>query len=187
MSNDENIEKLAYPINLLRKIGVTSDIGKELIKCLEAAIDLLDSKQQYVLLSHIRDNQSFRDIGYNIGLYPKRIISIHNTALGILRKQYPEVLMDDLYHLLYDDDGLLLTFRNDNRLDEEKYNKVKEIIIGFISLWKTKNVIPKKAFLMILELNDTLVGGSRFLNDEETIRVEDASIEIYSLLQDLWQ
>lgn len=187
MSNDENIEKLAYPINLLRKIGVTSDIGKELIKCLEAAIDLLDSKQQYVLLSHIRDNQTFKDIGYKFNLYPKRIISIHNTALGILRKQYPEVLMDDLYHLLYDDEGLLLTFRNDNRLDEEKYNKVKEIIIGFISIWKTKDVIPKKAFLMILDLDDTLVGGSRFLNDEETIRVEDASIEIYSLLQDLWQ
>lgn len=44
MSNDKSAEKTAYPINLLRKIGVTSDIGEELIKCLEAAIDLLDSK-----------------------------------------------------------------------------------------------------------------------------------------------
>lgn len=186
MSNDENIEKLAYPINLLRKIGVTSDIGKELIKCLEAAIDLLDSKQQYVLLSHIRDNQTFREIGYHFNVYPQRIISIHNTALGILRKQYPEVLMDDLYHLIYDNDGLLLSFRNDNRLDEEKYQKAKEIIIGFISMWKTKDVIPKKAFLMIMDLTNTLAGGSRFLNDEETIKVEDAYIELYTLLGDLY-
>ena len=187
MSNDKSTEKTAYPINLLRKIGVTSDIGEELIKCLETAIDLLDSMQKYVLLSHTRDNQTFKEIGYEINLYPKRIINIHNTALGSLRKLYPEILMDDLFHLLYDDDGLLLALRNDNRLDEEKYNKVKEIIIGFISIWKTKDVIPKKAFLMILDLDDTLVGGSRFLNDEETIKVEDASIEIYSLLQDLWQ
>ena len=186
MSNDKTEEKTVYPINLLRRLGVTTEIGEELEKCLETALDLLDHRQKYVILSHIRDKQTFREIGYHFNVYPQRIISIHNTALGILRKQYPEVLMDDLYHLIYDDDGLLLSFRNDNRLDEVKYKKAKEIIIGFISMWKTKDVIPKKAFLMIMDLTNTLAGGSRFLNDEEIIKVEDAYIELYTLLGDLY-
>lgn len=38
-----------------------------------------------------------------------------------------------------------------------------------------------------IELLDCLVGGSRFLNEDEAIRVEDASIEIKDIINELYE
>ena len=41
--------------------------------------------------------------------------------------------------------------------------------------------------LAIVELIECLVGGSRFLNEAEAIKVEDASIEIKDILNELYE
>mgnify|MGYP007130638779 CR=1 FL=1 len=53
--------------------------------------------------------------------------------------------------------------------------------------WKEENQISKKAMLAIVELIECLVGGSRFLNEAEAIKVEDASIEIKDILNELYE
>lgn len=41
--------------------------------------------------------------------------------------------------------------------------------------------------LAIVELIECLVGSSRFLNEEEALRVEDASIEVKDILNELYE
>ena len=40
--------------------------------------------------------------------------------------------------------------------------------------------------LAIVDLMKDLVGGNRFLSEEESIRLEDASLEIYEMLISLY-
>ena len=41
--------------------------------------------------------------------------------------------------------------------------------------------------LAIIELLDYLVGGERFLREDEAIRVEDASLEIIDIINELYE
>ena len=58
-------------------------------------------------------------------------------------------------------------------------------LICFVEKWKEQDFVPKKAFLALLDLVDQLAGGSRFLDYEEAIKVEDASIEIQGIIHAL--
>lgn len=53
--------------------------------------------------------------------------------------------------------------------------------------WKKQQTISKKAMMAIIELLDCLVGGSRFLNQDEARRVEDASLEIKDIINELYE
>ena len=96
-------------------------------------------------------------------------------------------MIDKFYELIVGENGFILTMRCDNRFDEEKYVEIKNILKILVSDWKEKKEISKKAFLAIVELMECLVGGSRFLSEDEAIRVEDASIEIKDIINALYQ
>lgn len=96
-------------------------------------------------------------------------------------------MIDKFYELIVGENGFILTLRCDNRFDEEKYVEIKNILKILVSDWKEKKEISKKAFLAIVELMECLVGGSRFLSEDEAIRVEDASIEIKDIINALYQ
>lgn len=96
-------------------------------------------------------------------------------------------MIDKFYELIVGNDGLILALRCDNRFDEEKYVEIKNILKILVSDWKEKKEISKKAFLAIVELMECLVGGSRFLSEDEAIRVEDACIEIKDIINTLYQ
>lgn len=96
-------------------------------------------------------------------------------------------MIDKFYELIVGNDGLILALRCDNRFDEEKYVEIKNILKILVSDWKEKKEISKKAFLAIVELMECLVGGSRFLSEDEAIRVEDAGIEIKDIINALYQ
>ena len=96
-------------------------------------------------------------------------------------------MIDELFEMITGEQGLVITLSCKNRLDEKKYLDIKEMICGLVSEWKQQQTIPKKAMLGIIELLECLVGGSRFLSEDEAIKVEDDSIEIKDILNELYE
>ena len=96
-------------------------------------------------------------------------------------------MIDELFELIVGKDGFIVTLRCDNKFDEEKYTEIISKLCILISDWKEENQISKKAMLAIVELIECLTGGSRFLNEAEAIKVEDASIEIKDILNELYE
>ncbi len=96
-------------------------------------------------------------------------------------------MVDELFELIAGEGGFIVTFRCDNKFDEEKYIDIKNKLCLLVSAWKEEHQISKKAMLAIVELIECLVGGSRFLSEGETLRVEDASIEIKDIINELYE
>lgn len=96
-------------------------------------------------------------------------------------------MLEKLYELVMGEEGVIVTLRCENRFDEEKYNDIKAILCDMVEDWKSKELVPKKAMLIMVELIECLVGGSRFLSYETAITVEDASIEIKDILNKLYE
>lgn len=96
-------------------------------------------------------------------------------------------MIDELFELIVGEEGFIVTLRCDNEFDEEKYTDIKKKLCILVSDWKEENQIPKKAMLAIVELIECLVGGSRFLSEAESIRIEDASIEIKDIINELYE
>lgn len=96
-------------------------------------------------------------------------------------------MVDELYELIVGENGLLVTLRCHNRLDEEKFTDIKNHLSALVLEWKEQQAIPKKAMLAIIELVDALAGGSRFLDSKEAIKVEDASLEVRDIISDLYE
>ena len=96
-------------------------------------------------------------------------------------------MVDELFELIAGEDGFIVNLRCDNKFDEEKYIDIKNKLCVLVSAWKEEHQISKKAMLAIVELIECLVGGSRFLCEEEALRVEDASIEIKDIINELYE
>lgn len=95
-------------------------------------------------------------------------------------------MIDELCELIQGEDGLLVELRMDLVFNEEKYQRIVELLDKLIAEWRRVDAIPKKAVLAIVDLMKDLVGGNRFLSEEESIRLEDASLEIYEMLISLY-
>lgn len=96
-------------------------------------------------------------------------------------------MIDTLFELVTGETGFIVTLRCENKFDEENYANIKKLLSLLVSNWKEDNKIPKKAVLAIIELLECLVGGSRFLSEAESIKVEDASIEIKDIINGLYE
>lgn len=96
-------------------------------------------------------------------------------------------MIDELFELIVGEEGLIVTLRCDNKFNEEKYFEIKQKLEILIFEWKKQQAIPKKAMLAIVELIECLAGGSRFWEEEEMIKVEDASIEIKEIVNELYE
>lgn len=96
-------------------------------------------------------------------------------------------MTEKLFQLILGEDGFIVSLRCNNKFDEEKYCDIKNILLTLVSEWQHQEAIPKKAMLAISELVECLVGGNRFLDENEAIRVEDASIEIRDIINNLYE
>lgn len=96
-------------------------------------------------------------------------------------------MVDELFELVVGEEGFVIELRCDNQFNEEKYSDIKNMLCILVLDWKRQQTISKKAMMAIIELLDCLVGGSRFLNEDEAIRVEDASIEIKDIINELYK
>lgn len=94
---------------------------------------------------------------------------------------------DKLFEMITGEEGFIVTLRCDNKFDEEKYNDIKKMLKMIILTCKQEGQISTKSMLAIVELVDCLVGGSRFFDDKEAIKVEDASIEVKDIINELYE
>lgn len=95
-------------------------------------------------------------------------------------------MIDDLYDLVLSDNGFLSKLRCQNEFDEQIYLNIKSMLQHLVDEWKTTESIPPKALLIIIELIDFLSGGSKFLNEKDKIKVEDANLEIKDIIYSLY-
>lgn len=96
-------------------------------------------------------------------------------------------MINELFELIVGEEGLIVTLRCDNKFDEAKYGEIKAKLCTLVDEWKEQNEIPKKAMLAIVELIECLARSSRFLSEADVIRVEDASIEVKDILNELYE
>lgn len=95
-------------------------------------------------------------------------------------------MVDELYELVLGEHGFVFELRCHNTFNNDKYFRIKNILNSLIIEWQQYDSIPKKAMLAIVELMFFIVGGNRFLSDDDRIKLEDASIEIYELICGLY-
>ena len=87
--------------------------------------------------------------------------------------------------LIYQENGFVEKLRCENKFDEEDYNKIKERLKIKVIEWKKTGCVPNDEVVAIMSLVDQLVGGSRFFDEKTAIKVEDASLEIQDIIEDL--
>ena len=95
-------------------------------------------------------------------------------------------MVDDLYDLVLGENGFLGKLRCKNEYDEIKYSKIKQTMKNLVNQWKVMDSVPKKGFLTIIELVEFLARSSNFLSKEDSIKTEDASIEIKDIINELY-
>jgi hypothetical protein len=95
-------------------------------------------------------------------------------------------MIERLWNLVQEEDGFLVKLRCKNEFDEKMYSEIKEITEKLVEEWKKQESIPKKGFLILIELIEFLSRGSNFLSEKDAIRVEDAELEIKDIINDLY-
>lgn len=82
-------------------------------------------------------------------------------------------------------DNFLIKLRTENTFSTADYEKLKSVLINKVAEWKSAGSVPVKDVLDIVFLIDQLAGGSRFFDEETTIKVEDACLEIENIIENL--
>lgn len=96
-------------------------------------------------------------------------------------------LAERLHDLVVSEDGLLVTLRCENYFDDIKYIEIKNILKELVPLWKVNNCVSISGLLAVVNLIEQIAGGNRYLSDEDSIKLEDACIEIMNILGDLYK
>lgn len=109
----------------------------------------------------------------------------HSFENGICIKGYYLNMIDELYDLVLSENGLAVEIKYNNFFDEEKYNRIKYVLIELVEEWKIIKEIPPKAVIAIIELTSSLASDCRFLDNREALKVVDAEKEIKKLLNEM--
>ncbi|MBO5318197.1 MAG: hypothetical protein J6B01_00125 [Ruminococcus sp.] len=96
-------------------------------------------------------------------------------------------LTEKLHDLVVNEDGLLVTLRCENYFDDKKYIEIKNILKKLVPLWKANNCVSISGLLSVVNLIEYIAGGNRYLSDEDSIKLEDACIEIMDILGELYK
>lgn len=94
--------------------------------------------------------------------------------------------INEFFELIVGEDGFISTLRCDNIFDERMYSNIKSKLSNFVLEWKKQELVPKKAMMAIVELTEYLARGSNFLSENEAIRLENASLEIKDIINELY-
>ena len=78
-----------------------------------------------------------------------------------------------------------MKMRCENEFDPSCYYNIKVELQEKIIEWNRKGCVPKGDVVAISSLIEQLVGGSRFFDEDTAIKVEDASIEIMDMINQL--
>lgn len=81
--------------------------------------------------------------------------------------------------------GFLGKLRMGDGLDEEKYNVTCEIMKDLILEYKEKDVVPKKAAELFIDLYHSMISFIEWHNEEEVEKILQAAVNINELIGEL--
>lgn len=90
--------------------------------------------------------------------------------------------MIEIREMIYE---LITKMRCDNEFDTNKYIQIKDKLKIKIVEWKKLGCVPNEEVVAIMSLVEQLVGGSRFFDEKTAIKVEDASLEVIEIINEL--
>lgn len=79
----------------------------------------------------------------------------------------------------------MVTLRSRNTFNDILYDEIYSGLEILVEDWKSKEDIPKQAFISCIYLIDFLAGGSRFYSEEVAEKAEDACNAVNELLEQL--
>lgn len=91
-------------------------------------------------------------------------------------------IVNKLYELIIGEDGFLVRLRCENQFPNDMYMRIIDIIKTLVNIWSHQEEIPRKGFIAICYLMAELSGGNRFLSESDSLKVEDAYIEVMEIL-----
>lgn len=83
------------------------------------------------------------------------------------------------------ENGLLVELRCNSTFNEQIFTDVTDYLNKHLSEWKANGSIPVADAVALFNLIDELAGGSKFLNEETALRIEDAALEIQEIISEL--
>ncbi|HEX9059663.1 MAG TPA: hypothetical protein VF941_05760 [Clostridia bacterium] len=92
--------------------------------------------------------------------------------------------LDLLQDLILGEDGFLIKLRMGDGLDEEKYNATCEIIKEITVEWREKDVIPKKAAILFVDLYRSMISFAKWNGEKEEEKIIEAAINISGLIRE---
>lgn len=81
--------------------------------------------------------------------------------------------------------NFLTEIRTDNRFNNELWEQILSNVNCSIKLWKDSGAVPKDIVPYFLDLVSFLSGGSRFVDEDTLIKMEEADIRIREIFYDL--
>jgi len=81
--------------------------------------------------------------------------------------------------------SLLVELRNDCIWNENLWLKIVKEITSSIEVWNKTGNVPKTILPYFIDLAEDLAGGNRFIDYDTAIKVEDASIQLQELFNEL--
>lgn len=96
-------------------------------------------------------------------------------------------LSEKLHELIItSENSILVLLRCENYFDDEKFAEIRELLKKLIPLWKQNGCVSIMGFLAVVNLIEQFSGGNRFLSESDSIKMEDAGLEIMDMLADLY-
>lgn len=96
-------------------------------------------------------------------------------------------LSEKLHELITSENSILVILRCENYFDDEKFSEIRELLEKLIPIWKQNDCISRLGFLAVVNLIEQLSGGNRFLSETDSVKMEDAGLEIMDMLADLYK
>ncbi|MBQ3565573.1 MAG: hypothetical protein IJA12_00175 [Oscillospiraceae bacterium] len=93
--------------------------------------------------------------------------------------------MSVLSDLINNENGFLVKLRCESKFDMDDYNEIKKLLISNSIEWKNSGCVPVEDVVAIMSVIEQLAGGSHFFNEDTSLKVEDACIEISGIVNDL--
>lgn len=92
--------------------------------------------------------------------------------------------MEFLEQLLIGEDGMLLSLRMGEGLQEKKVQQIIDVLVKLSKEWSGSDCIPKKALDLFIDIFPVMQSSCDWYSEEETIKIMNAADRIIDSIRD---
>ncbi len=97
-------------------------------------------------------------------------------------------MIDELWKLVMDyDTGIIVQIRLNSRFDNDKFVRAMDLLETIINDLKDGEVVPRKLFLIVIELIQYTALENKYMSTEDIIKLEDANDKIREIVAALYR